>query len=137
MDIYGTTIHEIAHASHWKMDSFTYGCQNDDNCAVQCCLGDLKVAESWARGVQWELTRMRYSSSMMVGYPQYFDVYSGVVEDMIDGISVNDQVSGYTIQQIEDALIGQLTWSAWKNNIKNLYNNATENNLDALFDFWD
>jgi hypothetical protein len=140
MDIYGTTIHEIAHASHWKMDSFTYGCQNDDNCAVQCCLGDLKVAESWARGVQWELTRMVY-----INYTPNYDavggssvpVYTGVVQDMIDGISGYDQVTGYTIRQIEDALPGQLTWNAWKTNIKNLYNNATKENLDALFDFWD
>ena len=136
MEIYGTTIHEIAHASHWKMDSFTYGCQNDDNCAVQCCLGDLKVAESWARGVQWELTRMVYPPTIMVDYPDYFGNYTGVVQDMIDGIEDYDQVTGYTIRQIEDALPGQLTWNAWKTNIKNLYNNATENNLDALFDFW-
>ena len=55
---------------------------------------------------------------------------------MIDRIGDYDQVAGYTIRQIEDALPGQLTWNAWKTNIKNLYNNATENNLDALFDFW-
>jgi hypothetical protein len=114
-----------------------YGCQNDDNCAVQCCLGDLKVAESWARGVQWELTRMVYPPTIMVDYPIYTNIYTGVVQDMIDGISGNDQVTGYTIRQIEDALPGQLTWNAWKTNIKNLYNNATENNLDALFNYWD
>lgn len=72
----------------------------------------------------------------MGDYPTYSGVYSGVVEDMIDGISGYDQVSGYSILQIEDALIGQKTWDGWKNNIKNKYNNATENNMDALFDFW-
>ncbi|HMM11622.1 MAG TPA: hypothetical protein PKE03_05965 [Bacteroidales bacterium] len=137
MQIYGTTIHEIAHASHWKMDPATYNCQYDSDCWINCCTGDLKVSESWARGVQWVLTGMVYPPNSMGNYPTYnFGNYTGVVQDMIDGIEGYDQVTGYTIRQIEDALIGQLTWNAWRDNIKNLYNNATENNLDALFAYW-
>ena len=56
---------------------------------------------------------------------------------MIDVVSGNDQVEGYTIRQIEDALNGEKSWINWRNNIKNRYNNATENNLDALFNTWD
>jgi hypothetical protein len=126
-DIYGTTIHEIAHASHWKMDSWHYN------------NGDDIVVESWARGVQWDLTSIIYPTDIMSGYPSYFGDYTGVVKDMIDGISspyTYDQVSGYTIRQIEDALNGERYWNNWKDNIKNSYNNATENNLDQLFDFW-
>jgi hypothetical protein len=37
----------------------------------------------------------------------------------------------------EDALIHQEIWNNWKINIKNRYNNGTENNLDALFNYWD
>ncbi|AWG21746.1 hypothetical protein FFWV33_09435 [Flavobacterium faecale] len=48
----------------------------------------------------------------------------------------NDNVDGYTIRQIEDALIGQKKWNDWRDNIKNKYENETENNLDALFIFW-
>ena len=33
-------------------------------------------------------------------------------------------------------LIGIRYWNDWKNNIKNKYNNGTENNLDAVFDHW-
>ncbi len=50
--------------------------------------------------------------------------------------SYNDQVTGYAIRQIEDALLGQRTWNGWKNNIKNLYANETENKLDAAFNYW-
>lgn len=46
---------------------------------------------------------------------------------------IYDQVSGYTIRQIEDALHGE---KYWNNNIKNSYDNATENNSDASFSFW-
>ena len=69
--------------------------------------------------------------------------YTLVVCDMIDGVNgVNtnhgfdapkDEVSGYTIRQIEDVLSYTSSWEDWKNNIKNKYNNATEHNLDKLF----
>ena len=128
-DIYATVIHELAHASHWSMD------QNNYN------NGDDIVVESWARGVQWELTRMTYA-----GYrPPYwraatnglpFSNYTGVVEDMRDGLLDYDQVQGYTARQIEDALIGQRTFTNWRINLTNKYNNGTETNLVALFDYW-
>lgn len=140
-DIYATTIHELAHASHWNMDQSNYNS------------GNRIVLESWARGVERELTRQIYSSYN----PHYSRLrYTGVVHDMIDGYKKRhssyywtednawvvsyknyyDQVSGYTIRQIEDALYGEKYWNNWKNNIKNSYNNATENNLDASFSYW-
>jgi hypothetical protein len=132
-DIYATVIHELAHASHWNMDRSDF---NDT---------ESKVKESWARGVQWELTRMVYT-----GYKGGSTIrprYTQVVVDMIDKPANFDQNEGserlsednvedYTIRQIEDALKGQKNWNAWKNNIKNKYNNETENNLDALFNYW-
>ena len=121
IELYATTIHELAHASHWDMAGSDF-----DN-------SETKVKESWARGVQWELTRVVYPN-----YSRgYNNRYTGVVVDMIDVVGGNDQVEGYTIRQIEDALNGEKSWISWRNNIKNRYNNATENNLDALFNTWD
>ena len=121
IEIYATTIHELAHASHWNMSGSDF-----DN-------SETKVKESWAAGVEWELTRVVYPN-----YSRgYNNRYTGVVVDMIDVVSGNDQVEGYTIRQIEDALNGEKSWINWRNNIKNRYNNATENNLDALFNTWD
>ncbi|MCF6213272.1 MAG: hypothetical protein L3J45_04520 [Flavobacteriaceae bacterium] len=154
-DVYATVIHELAHASHWNMDKSNYNTMNDcaDTFLGLSCSGDAIIAESWARGVEWELTRMVYT-----GYkPDYSRLrYTGVVQDMIDGIKTrfsdyywtknnswvplsrnySDRVSGYTIRQIEDALIGQKKWNDWKNNIKNKYNNGTENNLHETFNYW-
>jgi len=139
-EIYGTTIHELVHASHWNMATSDYNNATDI------------VAESWARGVQWELTRMVWNN--YPGGPTFLPNYTQVVVDMIDEraplnainfpLNINngsenltqDDVSGYTIRQIEDALIGQRTWNEWRDNIKNSYNNATENNIDALFAHW-
>ena len=138
--IYGTTIHELAHASHWDMN---HGKFNGSKTIVK---------ESWARGVEWHLTSMIYPNYGQRLYYSRLD-YTGIVEDMVDGFkttrsyrhstydsisykSYNDRVSGYTMRQVEDALKGQKTWNAWKNNIKNKYYNATESNLDAAFAYW-
>jgi len=137
-DIYGTVIHELAHASHWKMAGWHYNRMNDcDEIPLGVlCSGDVEVAESWARGVQWKLTGMVYPSNLMENYPQYSGDYTGIVQDLIDGTNGYDQVTGYTIRQIENALDDQLTWDDWENSIKNSYNNGTENNLESLFNHW-
>lgn len=134
-DLYATTIHELAHASHWNIDHSDFNNTSD------------KVKESWCRGVQWELTRMVYFDYRGGGTLR--PDYTQVVVDMIDpnypsssfsdnltnGLW-NDNVTGYTIRQIEDALAGATSWDSWKNRIKSKYNNGTENNLDALFNYW-
>lgn len=86
-------------------------------------------------------------------YPNYLgrerrtNDYTLVVADMIDNSSTDDtnygygydaldtedEVSGYTIRQIEDALKGQKTWNAWRDNIISKYENTTEDNLNRLF----
>lgn len=48
-----------------------------------------------------------------------------------------DSVSGYTIRQIENSLVGERDWDDWKDAIINDHTNATENELDELFDHWD
>jgi len=118
--IYATAIHELGHASHWEMNHSKY---NDSS---------TKVKESWATGIEWSLTRMTYPN-----YPPfYFGNYTGIVEDMIDGISGYDQVCCYTMVELENAIKNQTTWNAWRDNIINKYNNATEANLPALFNHW-
>lgn len=140
-EIYATVIHELAHAAHWRMIVKEPG----TNRYRDYHYAEDKMVESWATGVQWYLTK--------TVYPVYlgkspFKVYTNVVMDMIDGSEndtnyrgissqTNDKVSGYTISQIESALIGCNTWDKWKNNIKSKYNNATKQHLDELFAAWD
>jgi len=130
---YSTTMHELAHASHWRMDKNSYKNSID------------KIVESWARRVEWQLTRMVYPDYL--GRAPNPGAYTLIVADMIDGSATAstrtnwglidsdglDAVEGYTIKQIENTLIGQTSWYDWRDNIKNKYNNATENNLDVLF----
>ncbi len=127
IEIYATTIHELGHASHYKMDKINF------------LLSNRRVTESWARGIQGELTTMVYPNYRAVSLPDY----TLVVRDMLDNDNVfgasgivGENVTGYTIRQLEDALNGEHDWDGWKNNIKNNYINATENNLDLLFNYW-
>lgn len=90
-----------------------------------------KIEESWARGVEWGLTRMVYSSSKYKGrfWNTNLKDYTLVVADMIDRATsystrINegfrdsrDQVSGYTIKQIEDVLEDTSPWEDWKNQL--------------------
>lgn len=131
-DIYATVIHELAHASHWDMDHSDFNSTDDI------------VKESWARGVQWVLTKMVYPNYK--GGITVRPDYTQVVMDMIDYQSDDntnygannptDKVSRYTIKEIEDALVGSKSFIAWKDNIKNKYTNETELNLDVLFTYW-
>jgi hypothetical protein len=138
-DIYATTVHELAHASHWDLAG-----------RFEFYTADDIVAESWARGVQWEFARRVYAG-YSISYSRRD--YTGVVQDMIDDFktttsdwhsiytvnlfkSYNDQVNGYTLQQIEQALKSAKTFNQWRDNLKNLYTNGTENNLDATFNYW-
>ena len=141
MSTYATTIHELAHASHWITNRYAYNKTED------------KVKESWARGVQWELTRMVYPGYRggVTSRPDYTQVVVDMIDDRAplnqfgDTIDVNegsedlseDDVLGYTIKQIEDVLGDTSSWEDWKNNIIRKYNNGTEDNLDTLFNHWD
>lgn len=131
--VFATTIHELGHAVHWLIDKDRYN-QND--------IATLKLAESWARGVQWYITKMEYPN-YNVGIPN--STYTNVVIDLIDdyGDFTNngfwdnrDLVSGYTIVQIQNALLGAQNLNDLKYNLKNMYENPTEQHLDVLFDAW-
>lgn len=124
--IYATTIHELAHASHWNMDNSVFW------------RTDTKLSESWASGVQWLLTKMVYN-----GYdrPSYHSFYTAYFRDLIDPKDKYnfqyDQVEGYTPRQLEDALNRESKWGNITGKIKRMYNNPTENEIYKVFDRWD
>ena len=54
-----------------------------------------------------------------------------------DSPTTEIKFQGIPYKQIEDVLGKTSSWNGWKDNIKNRYDNATEDNLDALFAYWD
>jgi hypothetical protein len=137
-EIYNTVIHELAHSSHWDLSKSDYN---------RTDLDAGRVVESWAVGVADVLTKMKYPSykGRYYGNDQ---LYTQIVVDMIDteadastnygyNIAGGDNVSGYTIRQIEDCLLGARSFDTWRANIYNRYpGNGTRGNLQKLFNSW-
>ncbi len=126
-EIYWTTIHELAHSSHWKQD------------VVSFLSANLKVVESYATGIAWYLTKKLYPA-----YNRTYDsTYTGIIQDLLDndGIkgtsSIPENVSDYSILEVESSVIGVRTWNEWRDNIIQLYPyNPTISNVSNLFSLW-
>ena len=139
---FGTTIHELAHASHWEIG------YSSPQYAIDWIFDSPYLPEIWAVGVETILTRNVYGTNNYNYFYQSLTVlamsdgYTCIVEEMIDiynqsitnTLQSNDQVSGYTLSQLEGALPNNFgSWWVWRTNINDIYNNSTEGYLDALF----
>jgi hypothetical protein len=136
-NLFGVVIHELAHASHWAMtDPKSHYHEADDI-----------VIESWARGVEFFLTRSVYGTytpsffRMKDGHqpdPRFYN-YTGLVRDLVDvdnSAALGDQVSNYTLRQVEDELRNTRHWNPWRDKIKTNITNSTSTHVDALYDYW-
>lgn len=82
--------------------------------------------------------------SMVCCTPKKVNQYVGY--DMTDNLNQRsfynnisypiDRVNGYTIKQLEQALIGARLLTGWRDNIKTKYDNPTEVYIDELFNNW-
>lgn len=140
-EVFGTAVHELAHASHWELGYST------GQYVLDALFDDPFLPESWAVGVETVVTNDVYETDdyerkQGETIPMMSDGYTSIVWDMIDdnnqfGTNSNypdDLVSGYTLSQLEGALPGSLgSWWRWRDKIKENYNNPTEEHLDALF----
>ncbi|OQB29530.1 MAG: hypothetical protein BWY08_01845 [Bacteroidetes bacterium ADurb.Bin174] len=146
--IYQTTIHELAHTSHWEIDKDLFWSI------------DQILVESWAVGVAYEIPRKIYPVSSLsrwdwqhITKAKIIDMndlerkYTPIVIDLMDTTNqsvmygdttqyANDKVSGYTLQQIENAIKKVKTLNGLKNNLKSMYDNPSEEHLDKLFEFY-
>jgi hypothetical protein len=160
--VFGTTIHELAHAAHWAMDRSAYNNLVWDGYISDAVFnnqnrGDVRTLETWATTVEILFALNRYRD--MFNQPNYKynlenfqfrkisdnNFYTSAGFDMIDNINQRnvygsayplDRVSGYTVKQLEDGLRGAKSWTEWRNNIKARHNNSTENFVDELFNNW-
>ena len=148
-DIFGTTIHELAHVAHWGMGYST------GQYVLDALTSDPKLPESWAVGVEWQVTNDVYDKNKYGIYENHYQYktissiksskgYTPLVIDLIDNVNQkairknsaypDDKVSGYTLSQLEKALPGALgSWWRWRTKIKEKYNNPTEQHVDYLF----
>lgn len=143
--LYAITFHELAHTSHRDLSGASVYSTNTAEMD--------RIAESWAVGVESVVGRRLYPNYRDFEREFSFSVmrtdndtkqYTPLVVDLMDnsnqrarfGNSTNfpvDNVNGYTLKQIEDALKGVKTLDEWRLNLFNMYTNPTEGNLVELF----
>lgn len=148
IDICGTTIHELAHASHWDMgySTLSYGLDYLFNKAI--------MPESWAVCVEHFITAdiyndSTYTSMQYIKTDDFYDGYTALFIDLIDdhnqqqdyknrGVTnyldyPEDKVNGYSLGQLEDALKDSYSLNTFKNKLKDNYKNSTEEFVNELF----
>ncbi len=168
-EVYGTIVHELAHAAHREVDRNAYNavvwdawsgpCTSLNGCSNPGPIGRdrRRLLESWASAVEVTFVLHRYRNlfnrpnyiyedenlqlQRIEDHPYYtsagFDMTDTVNQRLLYGSSYPiDRVQGYTIKQLESALVGAKSWNQWRDNIKNRYSNPTEIYLDELFNNW-
>lgn len=119
VDIFGTTIHELSHASHWEMGYSTA------QYLIDYIFRKALIPESWASCVEHVITSDVYRSSTIAFNRNWnnlqddtfdeFEGYTPLFIDCIDNVNQRvthsgstdypiDRVSGYTLSQLEDVL---------------------------------
>ena len=131
----------MAHVSHWDKSLISY----DIHYPIET-----RVTESWAVGVEAVITTDVYGFTNIFETKQDKRVidmtgggYTSLVWDLIDTYNQyttntaypNDQVENYTLSQIEQALPSILgSWWVWRDNLKDNFDNPTEEYVNSLFD---
>lgn len=172
-EVFGTTVHELAHAAHRNLDFIGYNSLVFRGYTLPCATGGpcnnptnsdhrsaRRLMETWAQTIETEFVLERYrnlpdgegSNYNYINF-NYQNVpiiqdqfYTSGGIDMIDDFNQRsefnnsalpiDNVDGYTLEQLEDALVGANTWLQWRLQLADLFDNPTESNLRQLFNNW-
>lgn len=159
--IYASTIHELGHASHREKDKgmfsiFEIGSKNREILKESMALGiETIVTNDFFDDIMTNYTSTkisdvnrglnRFNEFKQRQAPLEMNEYTPIVDDLIDSSNQNsfdptypiDNVSGYTLQEIFNALDDCRDIDCWENNIRNYYTKpqATEDNLTELFNY--
>ncbi len=143
--IFGITIHELAHSANFENFHTRHWAASR---SAEFSIMHSNVKESFAMGLEWSLTRKIYPNFQ----PVYGKNYTGIIQDLMDNDNfsgwyfadnrpkerISEMVTGYTLGQIEEAVMRSFYWSEFRNEMKNRYpSNATKGGLDALFSYWE
>ncbi|WP_430967360.1 hypothetical protein [Spongiimicrobium sp. 2-473A-2-J] len=153
--IYATTTHELTHASHRELDPGIF------SVVARSCRRNM-LMESWAEGVETIITNARYdrynsnyfNDLNNIGWNDWrqrvqvkdMNEYTPIVIDLIDRFNQNtrntrwpvDNVSGYSLRQIQAALDNSRSPSTWRNKLNNNRPpGVTTAELNQLFAYMD
>lgn len=142
--IYGTTIHEIAHTSHyWNMKTTNAALPQ----MAEFSLLPIEFKETYARGIENYFVDKRYNKGKVEYRRRDYDsTYTGLIEDLIGTNPVSkckdSRISGFKIPSIETSFFQNKKSSSMKKHL--LDKNAsgvngvkyTKESIDKLFKCW-
>ena len=161
--IYATTTHELTHASHYAMDSGMFfnfrGSRNEREVlreswaeGVETIITNHRYQQLEPayfrpvnRDIGWNFSRqLRIPLNTSVyGYPP-MNEYTPLFIDLNDNLNQSshfhsslplDRLSGYSVDQMEDALDDCRFLEDLEDNLRNDFNNPTEGFLNDVFDY--
>jgi hypothetical protein len=159
--VYATTVHELTHKSHRNMDIGMFSILHHGN-KERLLMKEswAKGVETIVTNQRYRMLFAAYvgsnSNTLNItngwnGNKQRdivadMDEYSPLVIDLNDNLNQNllagtnntlpiDRVSGYTILQMQNALNNSRTLVEWRNKLVNNNNNATEANINDVFNY--
>lgn len=156
--IFGTTVHELAHASHWEL-----GFTNNDYVFSN---ERKRFAEAWAVGVEYKITNDVYQNLSFnppflnnyvydygdfqnspladipgnTYFPLFVDLMDNVNQLITNGAGLpNDQVSGFSLSRLEQNLANNYNnWDGMRNTCVLIQNfgvvGGTQQNINYIFD---
>ena len=156
-EIYANVMHELAHSSHYENMS-THQWYYPQS--VEFSNLPTRLKETYAVGIDYYFQKKRYGNKGGAGWDGYGRIYdywssngyTGLVQDLIDNDSyfakdaekskkTGDAVSGFTINEIENAVIHSTSWNGLRDYIKKNYPANSKRkykaaDMDKLFDYW-
>lgn len=159
--IYATTVHELTHAGHRNMDNGMFSIFHNGSCnrailieswaeGVETIVTNqryLSLNSNYIATNKYNNTNLRlWNDYRQTHTVSQMNKYTPIVTDLIDNVNQNtipnipgnqpiDRVSGYSLNQIQNALKNCRDISCWENKLRNNYNNPTKNHLAELFDY--
>lgn len=146
--IFATTVHELAHASHWSLG------YNTADYALNANF-NRKLAESWAQAVGWFITAkyeglqpQNVSTNIIIRESEQTrslsyiqnqgNYYTPAFIDLIDNYNQpsnpNDQANNYTLSELEATLAKcSKNWSAYRDKLAERTSNPTETHMLWIF----
>lgn len=126
-EIYGTTIHELAHAAHWRVDPiswdslveqgylFNFGSDNPGPAGASA----RRLIESWATGVEIYLTNMRYRRLGPNNYNyKSFQLY-GINSGNLQNVSTSEKFYTTGIYDLTDGFNQRIGFGVTLNQLPN------------------
>lgn len=137
--LYYLTLHEMAHTVHFDRILNLWGSYPTypfASCPNDCVEPALR--ESWAVGLANQIARTHYDDFQSTDTQPYKGAYTGLINDLIDddNLPTADQVSGYTVRQIESVLKKADDLPSLVTLLEVHFDNPTENYLQALLNYW-